>query len=146
MIYVFGVILLLLAVWCIQDVIIKLLVLNSGVECYAQIEKFQEHRTSTVSPSEGDKIRYRAVLKYVDFRGQEHTVTSPKLYEKWETECLLGRPVAIRYYQRNPEKIVMEKKELIRPCIILALVLILPILYLIANIYVEQRFINNLLK
>ena len=144
MIYLAEIILLALAVWSLQDLIIKIITLTSGIECAAEIERFQEYRTRSMSMSGSDKIQYRAVLKYIDIYGKEHKVISPKLYEQWEKECLLGRTETIRYYRQNPEKIIMDKKEIVRPVIILALVLLLPVLYVLVSRYLLYRFFRTL--
>lgn len=144
MVYLVGFVLLLIAVWCIQDVVLKLIMLSSGVQCYAQIEEFKEYRTRSASASGPDKIRYRAVIKYVDQSGREHRAVAPRLYEKWESECLVGRDVLISYLPRNPEKFIMDKKELVRPVVSLVLVVVIPLLYLAANYYITWRYINSL--
>lgn len=142
MIYLLGLILLIFAVWCIQDIVIKVITLCFGVECAARIEKFREQRTRGLT---ADKIRYQAVIKYRDLNGREHTAVTTKLYEKWETECLVGRDVYIRYYQRDPEKFIMEKKELVKPIILLSAILIVPVLYLIANLFIYLKLIRTML-
>lgn len=141
MIYLLGLILLIVGVWCIQDIIVKAVTLCFGVECAARIEKFQEQRTRGIS---ADRIRYRAVIKYRDLGGREYTATTTKLYETWETECLLGRDVYIRYYQRDPNKFIMDKKELVLPIVMLSVILIVPILYLIAEFFIYLGLMRTL--
>lgn len=143
MIYLGCIVLIALAVWCLQDIIAKIVILASGVECAAKIEKFQEHRARSVSSSGEDRLQYRAVLKYTDLGGREHKTISPRLYERWESECLVGSEVPLRYNPRNPEKILMNKKELIRPIVILVIVFIIPVIFLLANFYVEYKYFKS---